>query len=366
MVAPPAPAPAVLTAPAPATPDTGALLAALAVNLGQQNGQTNLAPAVPTAAPYPNIAPPHPGYMAPSPVATNAHATQPAMQVTNELIQQILQAMASGVLPADQGLAVLAAMAQSQQSGGAPAMAAQAQPPMVANAPLPSVHTTAQNGAHPDRYEDKTSRFRDRSRSPEYQPRRQSPNRRSPPHRRESPTYGVYDPNAGSDGNITHGNDRDRGRGRGRNRGRGRDRDEYRQRSPPVQRRQASPDAHDRRNSQPKFIEWDQSLPRDHIKVLSRTLFVGGAGGTEQEIRNIFSSFGKVQTCIVNQDKRHAFVKMVNREDAISAKNGMDNIQDPNALAKARQVREERSCNMSQTNPHADPLGCRLWSPRLQ
>jgi hypothetical protein len=99
--------------------------------------------------------------------------------------------------------------------------------------------------------DNKTSRFRDRSRSPEYQPRRQSPNRRSPPHRRESPTYGVYDPNVGSDGNITHGNDRDRGRGRGRNRGRGRDRDEYRQRSPPVQRRQASPDAHDRRNSQP-------------------------------------------------------------------------------------------------------------------
>jgi protein NRD1 len=80
-------------------------------------------------------------------------------------------------------------------------------------------------------------------------------------------------------------------------------------------------------------------MPREHIKVLSRTLFVGGAGGTEGEIRGIFSRFGKVQTCIVNQEKRHAFVKMVNRRDAVSAKEGMDNIQDPDALSKARQVR---------------------------
>jgi protein NRD1 len=72
--------------------------------------------------------------------------------------------------------------------------------------------------------------------------------------------------------------------------------------------------------------------------VLSRTLFVGGAGGTEGEIRAIFSRFGRVQTCIVNQDKRHAFVKMLTRPDAVAAKEGMDNLQDPAAQSKARQV----------------------------
>jgi protein NRD1 len=92
-------------------------------------------------------------------------------------------------------------------------------------------------------------------------------------------------------------------------------------------------------NGQPKFLEWDPTLPRDNIRVLSRTLFIGGASGTEGEIRSIFSRFGKVQTCIVNQEKRHAFVKMVNRHDAIAAKEGMDNTQDANALTKARQTR---------------------------
>jgi protein NRD1 len=28
---------------------------------------------------------------------------------------------------------------------------------------------------------------------------------------------------------------------------------------------------------QPKFVEYDNSLPRESIRVLSRTLFVGGA-----------------------------------------------------------------------------------------
>jgi protein NRD1 len=31
-----------------------------------------------------------------------------------------------------------------------------------------------------------------------------------------------------------------------------------------------------------------------------------------------------VQTCIVNIDKRHAFVKMVNRRDAVTAREGME------------------------------------------
>lgn len=41
---------------------------------------------------------------------------------------------------------------------------------------------------------------------------------------------------------------------------------------------------------------------------------------SEQELRNVFSRFGTVQTCIVNKDKRHAFVKMLTRKDAVNAK----------------------------------------------
>lgn len=31
-----------------------------------------------------------------------------------------------------------------------------------------------------------------------------------------------------------------------------------------------------------------------------------------------------MQTCIVNVDKRHAFVKMISRSDAVTAKEGME------------------------------------------
>lgn len=44
----------------------------------------------------------------------------------------------------------------------------------------------------------------------------------------------------------------------------------------------------------------------------------------ESELRNIFSNFGQVQTCIVNKDKRHAFVKMISRADALRAKDEME------------------------------------------
>lgn len=60
------------------------------------------------------------------------------------------------------------------------------------------------------------------------------------------------------------------------------------------------------------------------MKVLSRILFVGGVTSTESQLRDLFSKFGIVQTCIVNIDKRHAFIKMISRQDAISARDGME------------------------------------------
>ena len=86
-------------------------------------------------------------------------------------------------------------------------------------------------------------------------------------------------------------------------------------------------------NGQPmqlKYIGSDPGLPPDTIKVLSRTLFVGGANGSQQEIQQLFERFGKVQTCIANRDKRHAFVKMTTRSHALNAKAGMERLQSTN------------------------------------
>jgi len=136
--------------------------------------------------------------------------------------------------------------------------------------------------------------------------------------RRGSPTYGNY----GSENyNGARGSTQS-------------DQRQYRQRSPirdspvPVQ-----PSSHTAMNGQPmqlKYIGSDPGLPPDTIKVLSRTLFVGGANGSQQEIQQLFERFGKVQTCIANRDKRHAFVKMTTRSHALNAKAGMERLQSTN------------------------------------
>ncbi len=338
--APPAPiiqTQAQVQAPAPAQPDTNALFAALA-GLSQQNVQTNAPP--PTSSPFPFMpnmaAPPPPSFVPPPPPGANTQsALPPPPPAMNDLANQILQAMSAGSIAPDQAIQVLNALA-SAQNGGVPLQAPQ--PSAAPPAPLqPQMQTQPMpmSNMQPIRYEQHDTRMRDRSRSPDYQ-RHRSPPRRSPPNpnRRESPTYGVYDPEAGPEGNTQRFDRGMAGRSRGKQRGGRGDRNEYRQRTPPL--RQPSPP----RNAygQSKYIEWDDNLPRDHIRVLSRTLFIGGAGGTEGEIRSLFTRFGRVQTCIVNQDKRHAFVKMLTRPEAVSAKDGMDALQDPVAQSKARQV----------------------------
>lgn len=45
---------------------------------------------------------------------------------------------------------------------------------------------------------------------------------------------------------------------------------------------------------------------------------------SEAHLRSLFNRFGLVQTCIVNTDKRHAFIKMITRNDAINARDGME------------------------------------------
>ncbi|KAI0882425.1 uncharacterized protein GGS22DRAFT_169367 [Annulohypoxylon maeteangense] len=156
-------------------------------------------------------------------------------------------------------------------------------------------------------------------RSPRYRNRSRS---RSPPRHwdtRDSPRgradreYGNYGRNSPGLGRM---DDRDR-------RARGTD---YRQRSPG--RRGRSPSPPNQGYPQPpatKWVEYDRTIPQGHIKVLSRTLFVGGVTCPESELRSAFNRHGQVQTCIVNKDKRHAFVKMITRRDAVTAKEAMEN-----------------------------------------
>lgn len=110
----------------------------------------------------------------------------------------------------------------------------------------------------------------------------------------------------------------------------GRDnRSDYRQRSPQGRNGDA------RRPSE-RYIEFDASLPENNIRVLSRTLFIGGVTCSESELRSIFSNFGEVQTCIVNRDKRHGFVKMLTRKDAEAAKEGMMEYRSPDHHLRTR------------------------------
>ncbi|KAI0181437.1 hypothetical protein GGR52DRAFT_37631 [Hypoxylon sp. FL1284] len=148
---------------------------------------------------------------------------------------------------------------------------------------------------------------RSRSRSP---PRHWGA--RDSPRGRSERDYGGYGRNSPGMGHME---DRDyRARG-----------SDYRQRSPGRRGRSPTPQQSFPPPPAEKWVEYDRSIPQGHIKVLSRTLFVGGVTCPESELRAVFNRHGQVQTCIVNKDKRHAFVKMVTRRDAVNAKDAMEN-----------------------------------------
>ncbi|KAK7740220.1 hypothetical protein SLS63_001420 [Diaporthe eres] len=263
-------------------------------NYGAQNGMAGILNGMQAAAP------------APQPGATDPTALQVA------LIQQLIQ---KGV-PADQIAAVVKALGSN-----APVAAPQVSQPSQGSYPLPPNGT---NGWAPPRPDDAraprspTNRTHGRSRS-------RSPGRhwehRDSPRGRDDRRFGDYGRNSPP---------RDRYDERDRSR-------QYRQRSPAGRHGHNSP----RRDEMPafqqqKWIEHDPSLPSGCIKVLSRTLFVGGVNCSENELRNIFNGFGTVQTCIVNKEKRHAFVKMYSRKDAVNAKEAMDQGRSPDAQLRTR------------------------------
>ncbi|KAL3417674.1 RNA-binding protein [Phlyctema vagabunda] len=180
------------------------------------------------------------------------------------------------------------------------------------------------HAGHYEREPMRSPRLRRRSRSPS--PSRIWNARNSPTSRRREELGHDY-------GRGRDSLDRDRDDERvGGGRGRG---NEYRQRSP-ARRGHSPPRNWDSYSSGHKWIEYDRSLPAGHIKVLSRTLFVGGVNSSESELRKVFSKLGTVQTCIVNKEKRHAFVKMVSRQDAVIAKEAMENYKPMDSQTKGR------------------------------
>ncbi|OQV03552.1 RNA recognition motif aka RRM, RBD, or RNP domain-containing protein isoform 5 [Cladophialophora immunda] len=281
----------------PAVNQLGALFAGLS-NGAQSQSPANV-PANPLAAFLPQQAPAPAVPQNPAPLSQDAQA-QAQVQL------QLLQLLASQGVPPDQWATALqllnmqaaggAAAGSGGGGGGASASGLPFPPPVPASnwagqvqAPGPS--RDAQTRSPPGQY-------RRRSRSPGYDRRRDL----SPRRRRDSP---------GADG---YRNDRDGRRG------------DYRQRSPMGRRRRSTTPPSDYKLPPPgpKNVQWDPTLPKGHIKVYSRTLFVGGVTSSEAHLRGLFSKFGVVQTCIVNIDKRHAFIKMINRQDAESAREGME------------------------------------------
>lgn len=256
-----------------------------------------------------SVAPPPPQYMQPPPQADplaplRGFLPENIINDQQKLIPalQLLQDLQKDGIPPDKWGPVLKAFEE------------QYQPP----APAPPAY-----GAQSD-----YGRGRGRSRSPE----RGGGGRGG----RGSPVYGSYDAEAArrqaEDNRDNRGIHNNGGGGRGR----------YRQRSPI--RNSPAPGGMNGggHGMQPKIIGYDGSLPADNIKVLSRTLFVGGANGSQGEIHNLFERFGRVQTCIANRDKRHAFVKMTTRTHALSAKMAMEEMQaqnDRDTMNIARQTK---------------------------
>ncbi|KAJ6107667.1 hypothetical protein N7523_008990 [Penicillium sp. IBT 18751x] len=277
---------------------------------------------------------PNPLTSAQNPLAAmmpQAGAPAPGMPDGNALGQQLqlLQLLASQGIPQDQWGAAIQIYNMTNQMGsvnpgqvptlpGMPGMPSMPGMPGMPGMPVPGASAWGAPGAQS---RDSADRERDYNRSPGgYRRRSRSPGwdrgRRtaSPPRRRDSPVYGDYGDSPGR-----------RGDARGR-----RGNEPYRQRSPPGRRRRSPTPPQKDPNLPPpgpKLIEWDYSIGQGNMKVLSRTLFVGGVTSTESQLRDLFSKFGIVQTCIVNIDKRHAFIKMISRQDAVSARDGMESFR---------------------------------------
>ncbi|KAH8593289.1 hypothetical protein B0O99DRAFT_653419 [Bisporella sp. PMI_857] len=289
---------------------------------------------------------------------TSAFAAAPPAMPTplDSSVQQqimLIKALSESGMPPDQIAGIISRMGnQGSLSGVAP----------VGSLPLPQFpiqnqntvpqnghngQSVTQNGSHngwgarQNESRDHDGFERRRSRSPS--PARGWNGRASPTSRRRNEQNFENDRSPGR-------NRDDRGRGDARG---GRD---YRQRSPPRRRSSTPPRYH---GGGEKWVGHDSTVPQGSIKVLSRTLFVGGVTMPEHELRRIFEPYGRVQTCIVNKDKRHAFVKMYSRADSVKAREGMEKNRSPDSQLRTRWGVGfgPRDCSDYQTGVSVIPIG---------
>jgi protein NRD1 len=250
----------------------------------QAFGQLQLGP-VASQVPFPGSSIPPP---APAPVA-NANPLAALLQPQggnldpNALASQIqlLQAVSQQLGP--DGLKTLVAALGIPQlplaapaPAPAPATSAPAvtpfQPPLAQYSHDMGVSNSANGQSYGGGRDAYSYNPRARSRSPDFKRRRHSP-----PNRRDSPTYGTYDPGAVHNGGGPHSQDDDRSR-RGRKGGLRNDRNErndrndrndrnerneYRQRTPPGGREDDYPLPP---NHQPKPVGYDPKVPEGRIK----------------------------------------------------------------------------------------------------
>lgn len=67
-----------------------------------------------------------------------------------------------------------------------------------------------------------------------------------------------------------------------------------------------------------KHFSIDPTIPAGSIKVLSRTVFIGGvpAHMNDQDLATILRPYAEVQSVILNSERKHAFVKVYSRKEA--------------------------------------------------
>ncbi|KAG5418570.1 hypothetical protein I9W82_004098 [Candida metapsilosis] len=68
----------------------------------------------------------------------------------------------------------------------------------------------------------------------------------------------------------------------------------------------------------PRNLGFDPSVPQGTIKVLSRTLFIGGVPRNmdERVLAQVLRPFAEIQSVILNSERKHAFVKVYSRKEA--------------------------------------------------
>ncbi len=289
----------------------------------------------------------------------------PALDPAVQQQLMLIKALSVQGFPTDKIAGIIAAMGNQ----GPPLMGAGAVPPPPPQFAAQNPNPNAQNGwgARPEESRDRDGNgYHEAVRSPPGRYRRRSRSRSPPPtwNARDSPASRRRDePNYDYDRDSPG---RSRGDDRGRGRGRGND---YRQRSPPRRGRSPSPPSRSN-GAGSKWIGHDATIPKGNIKGMSSKLasqtptltrssaqpnslrwwchvspspapllsLANFHRSSEQELRNIFDRYGKVQTCIVNKDKRHAFVKMISRADAVSAKDAMEKNRTPDSQLRVCSV----------------------------